>query len=131
MANHLAVRLDRLEVAEMSCIAGVGGDVPALLRTATSGRPLAVLDGCWLACARSCLRRHGVDPDLHVVLSDRGVRKRQGVDFDSRQAARLLGPLVSDVRALVGGSGETPGDARRAESSAEPTCERRPRSAAG
>ena len=29
LANHVAVRLDRAGVAEMSCIAGVGGDVPS------------------------------------------------------------------------------------------------------
>ncbi|MFB6195347.1 MAG: putative zinc-binding protein, partial [Haloplanus sp.] len=31
MANDLAVRLDRERVAEMSCIAGVGGDVGPLV----------------------------------------------------------------------------------------------------
>ena len=31
MANHLAVKLDRDGAAEMSCIAGVGGDVPSLV----------------------------------------------------------------------------------------------------
>ena len=46
MANHLAVRLDRSGVAEMSCIAGVGGNVPHLVRIARSGRPILALDGC-------------------------------------------------------------------------------------
>lgn len=32
LANRIAVRMDRTGVAEMSCIAGVGGEVPALLR---------------------------------------------------------------------------------------------------
>ncbi len=32
MANHLALRLDHEGLAEMSCIAGVGGDVPPLVR---------------------------------------------------------------------------------------------------
>lgn len=41
MANHIAVKLDRLKVAEMSCIAGVGGDVKPLVRTATSGCPIS------------------------------------------------------------------------------------------
>ena len=40
MANHIAVKLDPLKVAEMSCIAGVGGDVKPLVRTAKSGRPI-------------------------------------------------------------------------------------------
>jgi uncharacterized metal-binding protein len=44
-ANAIAIGLDRRRVAEMSCIAGVGGDVPRLVRTATSGRPVVALDG--------------------------------------------------------------------------------------
>lgn len=48
MTNWLAIRLDRSGSAEMSCIAGVGGDVPSLVRTATSGRPVIALDGCVL-----------------------------------------------------------------------------------
>ena len=39
MANHIAVQLDRRGEAEMSCIAGVGGDVSQLVRIAHSGRP--------------------------------------------------------------------------------------------
>ena len=34
LANHVALQLDRRGVAEMSCIAGVGGDVPHLKRAA-------------------------------------------------------------------------------------------------
>ena len=63
-ANEIALELDRLGVAEMSCIAGVGGDVPSLVKLAKSGRPVTVIDGCALACAKSCLARHGAVPAL-------------------------------------------------------------------
>jgi len=75
LANTLAVRLDREQMAEMSCIAGVGGDVRALLKTARSGRKILVLDGCPLQCARNCLARHAIEPGAHVDLSKFGVKK--------------------------------------------------------
>jgi uncharacterized metal-binding protein len=53
MANYIAVRLDRRGIADMSCIAGVGGGVKKLVRTALSGRKIIVLDGCPLACSKS------------------------------------------------------------------------------
>ena len=40
LANHVALQLDRKGLAEMSCIAGVGGDVPHLMKLARSGRPI-------------------------------------------------------------------------------------------
>ena len=67
LANDLALRLDRARLAEMSCIAGVGGDVPLLVRRARSGRPILALDGCPLHCVKGCLARHEVVPTLHLT----------------------------------------------------------------
>lgn len=74
----------------MSCIAGVGGDVPALLKVARSGRPMIVVDGCPLECAKKSLERHGIVPDEHVQLADRGVKKRFHADFDHDEAERVV-----------------------------------------
>lgn len=90
MANHIALRLDRAGLAEMSCIAGVGGGVDGLVRTARSGRRIVALDGCILHCARACLARAGVAPDLHLTLADFGVRKRRHADFDAGEALEVL-----------------------------------------
>ena len=76
LANHVAVRLDREGVAEMSCIAGVGGDVPKLVKLARSGRPIIALDGCPLVCVKSSLARHGITPARHFQLHEYGVKKR-------------------------------------------------------
>ncbi|HEV8442700.1 MAG TPA: putative zinc-binding protein [Steroidobacteraceae bacterium] len=97
MANALAIRLDRAGAAEMSCIAGVGGDVEGLVLTARSGRPILALDGCVLACARACLARAGLAPTRHLLLSDFGVKKRKHADFDPAQAAELYDRQVLPV----------------------------------
>lgn len=89
MANYFALRLDRELHAEMSCIAGVGGNVPGLVKTAQSRRPILALDGCVLACVKACLARAGVEPDLHLLLSDFGVKKRKHADFDREQAEQV------------------------------------------
>lgn len=96
MANHLAVRLDRLGAAEMSCIAGVGGDVPSLVRVATSGRPIVALDGCALHCTLHILRRHGVEPAVHYMLRRYGVKKLPHVDFSPAEAEEVLARILSD-----------------------------------
>lgn len=94
MANHLALRLDRAGEAEMSCIAGVGGGVAGLVRTAKAGRPILALDGCVLACVSACLANAGVTADRHVVLSEFGVRKRKHADFDTSEADALYDAQV-------------------------------------
>jgi uncharacterized metal-binding protein len=94
MANHIAVRLDRLKAAEMSCIAGVGGDVNSLVRTAKSGRPIIALDGCPIPCAARILLRHGIHADKHCDLSEMGVEKRSHEDFDPGEAAQVIQRLL-------------------------------------
>ena len=101
MANHLAIRLDREGAAEMSCIAGVGGGVAGLVRTARSGRPILALDGCVLACVRACLAREGLEPDRHLLLSDFGVKKRKHADFDANQAAEIFRQQVLPAAAAL------------------------------
>ncbi|MBZ0234551.1 MAG: putative zinc-binding protein [Deltaproteobacteria bacterium] len=103
LANHLALRLDRLGVAEMSCVAGLGGDVEPLVRLARRGRPLVALDGCPLHCVRRCLARHDLAPALHVTLTELGIAKRAHMDFDPADAERLLAVLRSRIGALVDG----------------------------
>lgn len=114
MANHLAVKLDRLKVAEMSCIAGLGGDVKPLVQTAKSGRPIIAMDGCPLHCAAKILARHGLRADKHLDLSELGVKKRKHEDFDPEEAARVLQWILDDP--------EFPGHARPA--AAAPARER-------
>ncbi len=96
MANHIAVKLDRLKVAEMSCIAGVGGDVKPLVQTAKSGRPIIALDGCPLRCTAKILARHGLRADKHYDLSELNVKKRKHEDFDPAAAARVLRQILDD-----------------------------------
>ncbi|MTT31809.1 zinc-binding protein [Terrilactibacillus sp. BCM23-1] len=81
-ANTIAIKMDRENVAEMSCIAGVGGDVKPLVRTAKSGRDIIAIDGCPLACCKHSLARHDVEPKHHYILSNFDVPKKKGEDPD-------------------------------------------------
>jgi uncharacterized metal-binding protein len=81
-ANTIAIKMDREKVAEMSCIAGVGGDVKPLVRTAKSGREIIAIDGCPLECCKHILARHDLEANHHFVLSNFEVPKKKGVDPD-------------------------------------------------
>jgi uncharacterized metal-binding protein len=100
MANYLAIHMDRKGIAEMSCIAGVGGKVKKLVKTALSGRKIIAIDGCPLACSKACLSNHSVRPDFHIDLSRHGVSKKQHQDFDRQQADEMLKYLSEAVENL-------------------------------
>jgi len=100
LCNHLAIQLDRKGIAEMSCIAGVGGNVPGLVKTAQSGRPLIALDGCPMHCVKSCLQRHDVVATLHINLREFGFKKRKHVDFDDSDAAAAMRVVLDKIERL-------------------------------
>ncbi|MBS1550236.1 MAG: putative zinc-binding protein [Bacteroidetes bacterium] len=100
MANQIAIKLDRTDVAEMSCIAGVGGNVKKLVKTAKAGRKIVVIDGCPLACSKACLSNHDIVPDLHYDLSKMGVKKVQHQDFDPIQADEILQEITKNIDAM-------------------------------
>lgn len=78
LANDLAVVMDREGLAQMSCIAGVGGRVKKLVNIAKSGRAILAIDGCKLACVENTLALQDVKPTWHVELTDIGLKKREG-----------------------------------------------------
>lgn len=97
MANHVALQLDRQGLAEMSCIAGVGGDVPYLLKIATSGRPIIALDGCPLACVKNCLARHSLQANSYHQFNQYGVKKSLHAEFDPAQADSVLARIGAEI----------------------------------
>ena len=97
MANYLAIQLDRLGIAEMSCIAGVGGNVKKLVHTALSGRRIIVIDGCPLACSRACLANHSIKPGIFFELTGFGIKKRAHEDYDKSEADEVLTIIQEEI----------------------------------
>jgi uncharacterized metal-binding protein len=102
MANYIALKLDRQNKAEMSCIAGVGGGVPKLVKVAKSGRPIIGVDGCALACVKTSLAKHGLEPAVWQELSQYEVEKVYQADFDPAQADKVLGMVEESMKEKLG-----------------------------
>lgn len=71
-----------------------------LVQKACSGRPLVAIDGCALACARACLAQQGLVPQLHIELSQMGIRKLQHQDFDAADAEKMWAFLQEKVQEM-------------------------------
>jgi uncharacterized metal-binding protein len=82
LANRIAVELNRSQVAQMSCIAGVGGDVKSLVKKAKQADSIIGIDGCPLACVKHCLQRHQLQPTHYFELSSLGHKKRYNQQCD-------------------------------------------------
>ncbi len=95
LANDVAVKMDREGIAEMSCIAGVGGNVKPLVQKAKSGRKIIAIDGCILQCTKSCLKNINVVPDEHYILTDYGMKKEYHKDYDDEMVNEVFELLTN------------------------------------
>ncbi len=90
LANDLALILNRKNLAEMSSIAGIGGNITELVKTAQSGRSILAIDGCPLNCVKQCLATINVVPTWHIELTMFGLKKRAHDDYLVTEAYDIL-----------------------------------------
>lgn len=97
MANKIAIGLDRKGIAEMSCVAGVGGGVAPIVKKAKEADYIIGIDGCPLACVKACLKQQGLVPSQYYELNSMGVQKKIHENFDLSQAVELEYLIARDV----------------------------------
>lgn len=97
LANQVAIELDREKIAEMSCIAGVGGGVESIVKKAQSGRDIISLDGCHLHCVKNCLAKYDTKPTYHYTLTDYGIKKKYHKDFSPADVAEIKKTVIAEI----------------------------------
>ncbi|WP_444997483.1 putative zinc-binding protein [Aliikangiella sp. IMCC44359] len=97
LANQVAIELDREGLAEMSCIAGVGGGVEPLVKKAKSGRKIISLDGCHLHCVKHCLSKHNIESMSHYTLTEFGIKKKYHKDFLPSDVANVKAKVIEAI----------------------------------
>jgi uncharacterized metal-binding protein len=86
LADRVARQLTRSGIAEMSCLAGIGGRVKSLMAKGEKAQRILVIDGCPLNCARHTLELAGLKKFDHVGLNEAGLRKGSCPATDERVA---------------------------------------------
>lgn len=93
----------------MSCIAGIGGGVTALIRKGRGAEFVLALDGCPLACVQHSLQRETIRCDHRWDLSRMGVVKKRHEDFDPAQAEAVYQCISAELEALLARRGRKDG----------------------
>lgn len=75
LADRTARVLSQQKRGEMSCLAGIGGQVKSLMVKAEKADHIVAIDGCPLNCARHTLERAGFQNLHHLELHKLGLRK--------------------------------------------------------
>ena len=98
LANEIAVRLDRLGLAELACATEVATEVGAQDGDGQgASRPVLAISGCTSGCCAAMLEQHGIDVARSVVLAERGVAKAKHVLVDEESTERVFGQVLAEL----------------------------------
>jgi len=75
LADQAARTLTRDGVGKMFCLAGIGGRVSGILKSAEAARSILAIDGCPLDCTKKTLELAGFTTTQHLRLNDLGFEK--------------------------------------------------------
>jgi uncharacterized metal-binding protein len=100
VADQAARKLNREGQGKMFCLAGVGGRVSGILKTAESASAILAIDGCPLNCARKSLEQAGFSGFSHLQLADLGLAKGETPVSDEAvaQVAAKAAELLAAAR---------------------------------
>ena len=100
LANAIAVKANTEGIAEMSCIAGVGGKVKCLVKKAQSRTSIIVIDGCVLQCAKECLKGINIEPTEHIVLTDYNFKKKYDSQLNLEEEIQVFNDIAEKIKKL-------------------------------
>jgi uncharacterized metal-binding protein len=75
IADQVARRLTRDGAGKMFCLAGIGGRINGIMKTAESASKILMIDGCPMNCVKACLEKAGFTEFAHLQLADLGMEK--------------------------------------------------------
>jgi len=87
ITNEAAKSLAAHGLGKFSCLAGVGSHGGGFISSAKKADRIICLDGCAVKCAHKTLTHAGIEPTIHIVVTDLGIKK----DYQN------LHPLKDDV----------------------------------
>jgi uncharacterized metal-binding protein len=77
ISDRAARAMTKAGSGKMFCLAGLGGMVPGIIKTAKEADRILAIDGCPLDCARLTLEKAGLSDFSHLVVTDLGLPKGQ------------------------------------------------------
>jgi uncharacterized metal-binding protein len=84
IADRAARQLMADGAGKMSCMAGIGAKIPAMIETTEAASKVLAIDGCQLDCAKVSLEQAGFAGFEHLRLTDMGMEKGQTAVTEER-----------------------------------------------
>ena len=99
IANQAAIELAREKVAGFFCLAGVGGHIKGMVKSAKEAGLMIAIDGCPVQCAAKTLQHADIEPAIQIVVTELGIEKSPDLAPDEKACSRVLEKVKVELAA--------------------------------
>ena len=95
ISNEAAIAVEKAGVGKLFCLAGIGGHVEGMVDKTRAAACTVAIDGCDIHCTRKTLEAAGVEPTVHVVITDLGIEKAKTYEYPEGNVCRTVDAVLA------------------------------------
>ncbi len=90
LSNKIAIELDKMEIGNLMCTAGIGARASGIMKSAEASDRIIAIDGCPVNCASKTLELAGFKVDSHIIISEFGIKKTREKELKEDEVSEAL-----------------------------------------
>ncbi|MGV8175247.1 MAG: putative zinc-binding protein [Methanothrix sp.] len=99
IANQAAIELAKEKVAGFFCLAGVGGHIKGMVKSAKEAGLMIAIDGCPVQCAAKTLQHEEIEPAIQIVVTELGIEKSPDLNPDEKGCSKVVAKVKEELAA--------------------------------
>ena len=99
IANQAAIDLAKEKVAGFFCLAGVGGHIKGLVKSAKEADLMVAIDGCPVQCAAKTLQHAEIEPAIQIIITELGIEKSSNLAADEKACSKVVEKVKEELAA--------------------------------
>jgi len=97
IANQAAIELAKEKVAGFFCLAGVGGHIKGMVKSAKEAGLMIAIDGCPVQCAAKTLQHTDIEPAIQIVVTELGIEKSHDIAFGKKDCSMVVEKVIEEM----------------------------------
>lgn len=94
VANNVMIELNRRNVGNAGCLAGIGAALSGFVESAKAAKTV-VIDGCPTGCGKKTADKYGIQPAQHIIITELGIEKTYDFSKLDGETEAALGAIIS------------------------------------
>jgi len=96
IANNIMIELNRRNMGNAGCLAGIGAALSGFVESAKAAKTI-VIDGCPTGCGKKTVEKYGILPAQHIVITEFGIEKNHDFSKLDRETDEVLNTILSSL----------------------------------